>query len=86
MIQKFILIIIFFLFSNYNANAKNFKWSDKIESEDGYTEFYFDKNSIKKIDNYAEDMLQSVRMLLVLLRRIKITNLLYLPFITNFFV
>ena len=53
MIQKFILIIIFFLFSSYNANAKNFKWSDKIESEDGYTEFYFDKNSIKKIDNYV---------------------------------
>ena len=53
MIQKFILIIIFFLFSSYNANAKNFKWSDKIVSEDGYTEFYFDKNSIKKIDNYV---------------------------------
>ncbi len=40
MTQKFILIIIIFLFSSYNVNAKNFNWSDKVKTKDGYTEFY----------------------------------------------
>jgi hypothetical protein len=51
--QKFIFIIIIFLFSIYNVNAKNFNWSDKVKTTDGYTEFYIDKNSIKKIGNYV---------------------------------
>jgi hypothetical protein len=53
MIQKFVLIIVFFLFSSHNVNAKNFNWVDKVEDELGSTEFYIDKKSIKKIDNYV---------------------------------
>ena len=50
--MKKLLVIIIFLFSSYNVDAKNFNWSDKVKTVDGYTEFYVDKNSIKKIDNY----------------------------------
>ena len=51
--KKLIFITIIFLFSIYNVNAKNFNWSEKVKTKDGYTEFYVDKNSIKKIGNYV---------------------------------
>ena len=51
-VKKIILLIIVFLISINILHADEFKWSDVMISKDKTSEFYIDKKSIKRIDNY----------------------------------
>ena len=47
----FVALIISIFFSNF-SHAKNFRWSEKKVNTKNTGAFYFDRSSVKKIDNY----------------------------------
>ena len=47
----FVVLISSIFFSNF-SHAKNFRWSEKKVNRDNTGAFYFDRSSVKKIDNY----------------------------------
>ena len=47
----FVVLIISIFFPNF-SHAKNFKWSEKQVNINNTGTFYFDKSSVKKIDNF----------------------------------
>ena len=51
--KRIILVLVIILISTNTLHAKKFNWTDGMKTEDGYSEFYIDKKSIKKIDNYV---------------------------------
>ncbi|MDA9646392.1 hypothetical protein N9S92_01365 [Candidatus Pelagibacter sp.] len=51
--KKIILVVAVILISTNTLHATKFNWTDRMKTKDGYSEFYIDKNSIKKIDNYV---------------------------------
>ena len=51
--KKLILALVVILISTNTLHAAKFKWTDKVTTSDKHTEFYIDKNSIKRINNYV---------------------------------
>ena len=51
--KRLILALVVILISTNILHASKFNWTDRMKTKDGYSEFYLDKNSIKKIDNYV---------------------------------
>ena len=51
--KRLILALVVILISTNILHATKFNWTDGIKTKDGYSEFYIDKKSIKKIDNYV---------------------------------
>ena len=51
--KKIILVVVVILISTNTLHATKFNWTDRMKTKDGYSEFYIDKKSIKKIDNYV---------------------------------
>jgi len=52
-VKKIILILVVILISTNTLHATKFNWTDKMKTNDGHSEFYIDKKSIKRIDNYV---------------------------------
>ena len=50
--KRIILVVIFILISTNTLHATKFNWTDRMKTKDGYSEFYIDKKSIKRIGNY----------------------------------
>ncbi len=50
--KKIILVVVVILISTNTVHANKFKWTDGRESDDGSSEFFYDKKSVIKIDNY----------------------------------
>ncbi len=50
--KKIILVLVVFLISTNTLHAANFKWTKIVTTVDGVTEFYIEKNSIKKLGNF----------------------------------
>lgn len=51
--RRLILALVITLISTNTLHATKFNWTDGMKTEDRHTEFYIDKTSIKKIDNYV---------------------------------
>ena len=51
--KRLILALVVILISTNTLHATKFNWTDGMKTKDGYSEFYIDKKSIKKIDNYV---------------------------------
>ena len=51
--KKIILVLVVILITTNTLHASKFNWTDRMKTKDGYSEFYIDKNSMKKIDNYV---------------------------------
>ena len=51
--KRIILVLVVILISTNALYATEFNWTDKKKSADKSTEFYIDKKSIKRIDNYV---------------------------------
>ena len=50
--KKIILALIVILISINTLHAANFKWTKIVTTIDGATEFYLDKNSVKKVGKF----------------------------------
>ena len=50
--KKIILVLIVILISINTLHAANFKWTKIVTTIDGDTEFYIDKNSVKKVGKF----------------------------------
>ena len=50
--KKIILVLIVILISTNTLHAANFKWTKIVTTVDGATEFYIDKNSVKKVGKF----------------------------------
>ena len=50
--KKLILVLIVILISTNTLHAANFKWTRIVTTVDGATEFYIDKNSVKKVGKF----------------------------------
>ena len=50
--KKIILVLVFILISTNTLHATNFKWTKIVTTEDGATDFYIDKNSVKKVGKF----------------------------------
>ena len=50
--KKIILVLIVILISTNTLHAANFKWTRIVTTIDGATEFYIDKNSVKKVGKF----------------------------------
>ena len=46
--KRIILVLVVILISTNTLHAANFKWTRIVTTIDGATEFYLDKNSVKK--------------------------------------
>jgi len=51
-VKKIILILVVILISTNTLHATKFNWTDRMTTDDRSSEFYIDKESIKRIDNY----------------------------------
>ncbi len=51
--KKFLLVLIISLVSTSNLFAERFNWVDKMKTNDGATEFYIDKESVRVVNNYV---------------------------------
>ena len=51
--KRIILVLVIILISTNTLHATKFNWTDRMKDKDGYSEFYIDKKSIKRIDNYV---------------------------------
>ena len=51
--KRIILVLVIILISTNTLHAKMFNWTDKIKTIDGDTEFYIDKKSIRRVENYV---------------------------------
>ena len=50
--KRIILVLVVILISTNTLHAANFKWTKIVTTEDGATEFYIDKNSVKKVGRF----------------------------------
>ena len=50
--KRIILVLVVILISTNTLHAANFKWTKIVTTEDGATEFYIDKNSVKKVGKF----------------------------------
>ena len=50
--KKIILVLIVILISTNTLHAANFKWTKIVTTKDRTTEFYIDKNSVKKVGKF----------------------------------
>ena len=50
--KRIILVLIVILISTNTLHAANFKWTKIVTTIDGGTEFYIDKNSVKKVGKF----------------------------------
>ena len=50
--KKIFLIVVTILISTNTLHAVKFNWTDRMTTDDRSSEFYIDKESIKRIDNY----------------------------------
>ena len=50
--KRIILVVIFILISTNTLHAVNFKWTKIVTTDDRTTEFYIDKNSVKKVGKF----------------------------------
>ena len=51
--KRIILVLVIILISTNTLHAKMFNWTDKIKTIDEDTEFYIDKKSIRRVENYV---------------------------------
>ena len=52
LVKKLILVLVVILISTNTIHAANFKWTKIVTTADGATEFYIEKNSIRKLGNF----------------------------------
>ena len=50
--KRIILVLVVILISTNILHAANFKWTRIVTTIDGATEFYIDKNSVKKVGKF----------------------------------
>ena len=50
--KKIILVLIVILISTNTLHAANFKWTKIVTTKDRTSEFYIDKNSVKKVGKF----------------------------------
>ena len=50
--KRIILVLVVILISTNTLHAANFKWTKIVTTIDGGTEFYIDKNSVKKVGKF----------------------------------
>ena len=50
--KRIILVLVVILISTNTLHAANFKWTRIVTTIDGATEFYIDKNSVKKVGKF----------------------------------
>ena len=50
--KRIILVLVVILISTNTLHAANFKWTKIVTTVDGATEFYIDKNSVKKVGKF----------------------------------
>ena len=50
--KRIILVLVVILISTNTVHAANFKWTRIVTTIDGATEFYIDKNSVKKVGKF----------------------------------
>ena len=50
--KRIILVLVVILISTNTLHAANFKWTKIVTTLDGSTEFYIDKNSVKKVGKF----------------------------------
>ena len=50
--KRIILALVVILISTNTLHAANFKWTRIVTTVDGATEFYIDKNSVKKVGKF----------------------------------
>ena len=51
--KRIILVLVIILISTNTLHAKMFNWTDKMKTIDEDTEFYIDKKSIRRVENYV---------------------------------
>ena len=62
--KRIILILFVILISTNTVHAANFKWTRIVTTIDGATEFYIDKNSVKKVGKFHYYWLMSNYLIL----------------------
>ena len=50
--KKIILVLVVILISTNTLHAANFRWTKIVTTDDRTTEFYIDKNSVKKVGKF----------------------------------
>jgi len=50
--KRIILVLVVILISTNTLHAANFKWTKIVTTGDGTTEFYIEKNSVKKLGKF----------------------------------
>ena len=50
--KRIILVLVVILISTNTLHAANFRWTKIVTTIDGATEFYIDKNSVKKVGKF----------------------------------
>ena len=50
--KRIILVLVVILISTNTLHAANFKWTKIVTTKDRTTEFYIDKNSVKKVGKF----------------------------------
>ena len=50
--KRIILVLVVILISTNTLHAVNFKWTKIVTTDDRGTEFYIDKNSVKKVGKF----------------------------------
>ena len=50
--KRIILALVVILISTNTLYASNFRWTKIVTTKDGTTEFYIDKNSVKKVGKF----------------------------------
>ena len=50
--KRIILVLVVILISTNTLHAANFRWTKIVTTIDGGTEFYIDKNSVKKVGKF----------------------------------
>ena len=50
--KRIILVLVVILISTNTLHAANFKWTKIVTTDDRATEFYIDKNSVKKVGKF----------------------------------
>ena len=50
--KRIILVLVVILISTNTLHAANFKWTKIVTTDDRTTEFYIDKNSVKKVGKF----------------------------------
>ena len=50
--KRIILVLVVILISTNTLHAVNFKWTKIVTTKDGTTEFYIEKNSVKKLGKF----------------------------------